>query len=657
MSEVRAKTYQFRDFELDTGEWVLRRGGEIVPVTPKALQALALLVSSSGRVVARKDLIEALWPDTFVEDSNLTVTISMLRKALGENDNGNRFVETVAKRGYRFLPQVISNGHPGVADRFSAMEIIRLTHDGHILDMAISPDARSIAYVLIEAGEYSLWIEDLESREKRQLLSPDPALCWGMCFTHDGKSLYYISTPPNRTISVLFRLPTSGGMPTQLSVNIDSPVALSPDGLQIAFVRSFPGQHLDVVVLANADGSSEKVISSRRHPDKFSFAAPSWSPDSKLIALGASRGSEAECAVLGVPCEGGEPVVLSEWRWRVTAALAWKDETIYVSAMALNSNSFQIWRLAPGGEAQRITNDPNNYEELSLAEESQTLLTMQTEVRANLWIMRSAAQGIVDRQIPSRRITSGRTEGFAGLAVGAGRIVYALTESQQPDLWSVNLDGSDRQRLTDSVAFLPSVARNDGTIAFVSPEGGTHHIWCMNNTGGNKRQLTHGGGESFPSISTDGKWVVYASLSVDRNTLWKVSLDGGAPVQITHSGLCIKPVVSPDGQKLACVYRTDEADEWKIALVSIVEGRVFQTFALPYPYNQVIRWSPDGSALNFVSKRDGASNIWQQSLEGSLAVQITNFTEDLIYYYDWSNDDLVVSRGTKLRDIVLIRNF
>jgi Tol biopolymer transport system component len=204
---------------------------------------------------------------------------------------------------------------------------------------------------------------------------------------------------------------------------------------------------------------------------------------------------------------------------------------------------------------------------------------------------------------------------------------------------------------------LPSVARNGGTIAFVSQEGGTRHIWCMNNTGGNKRQLTHGGGESFPSISTDGKWVVYTSLSVDRNTLWKVSLDGGAPVQITHSGLCLKPVVSPDGQKLACVYRTDEADEWKIALVSIVEGRVLQTFALPYPYNQVIRWSPDGRALNFVSKRDGASNIWQQSLDGSLPVQITNFTEDLIYYYDWSNNDLVVSRGTKLRDIVLIRNF
>ena len=84
---------------------------------------------------------------------------------------------------------------------------------------------------------------------------------------------------------------------------------------------------------------------------------------------------------------------------------------------------------------------------------------------------------------------------------------------------------------------------------------------------------------------------------------------------------------------------------------------VLQTFALPYPYNQVIRWSPDGSALNFVSKRDGASTIWQQSLDGSLPVQITNFTEDLIYYYDWADDDLVVSRGTKLRDIVLIRNF
>ena len=91
--------YQFGEFELETTELVLRRKGVIVSLTPKALQVLVLLVRSSGRVVSRKHMLEALWPDSFVEDSNLTVAISMLRKALGETENGSRLIETVAKRG------------------------------------------------------------------------------------------------------------------------------------------------------------------------------------------------------------------------------------------------------------------------------------------------------------------------------------------------------------------------------------------------------------------------------------------------------------------------------------------------------------------------------------------------------------------------------
>jgi Tol biopolymer transport system component len=182
----------------------------------------------------------------------------------------------------------------------------------------------------------------------------------------------------------------------------------------------------------------------------------------------------------------------------------------------------------------------------------------------------------------------------------------------------------------------------------------------MAEDGGNKRQLTDGGGESFPSITRDGRWVVYTSQSEERNSLWKVSTDGGEAVQLTHDSLCIKPVVSPDGTRIVCVYRTDEADKWKIAVLPVEGGEPLDVFALPYPYNQVLRWSADGQSLTFLEKRDGVHNIWRQRLDGAAPIQITNFTEDLIYNYDWLSDDdshLIVSRGLKTRDIVLIRNF
>lgn len=671
MSALSGGKYEFGQFELDSTEVVLRRNGEIVPLTPKPLQALILLIQNCGRVVSRKEMIEQLWRDAFVEESNLTVAISMARKALGESENGNRFIETVAKRGYRFVPEVKFTGNslPERA-RFEGMQITRLTHDGYIMDVAISPDARLLAYVLIETGRQSLWIQQLESGEKWTLSAPDPALCWGLKFSPDGRSLFFITTQPNSTISVLYRVLLHGGPAQKLVVNIDAGIALSPDGREVAFVRSFPGQHRDALVLAKADGSSEREIASRQHPDKFSFAAASWSPDGKLIALGASRYNGLECAILGVPPSGAKPLELSRWEWKAMCAVAWSADggSLHFSAMALNSNSFQIWRLTyPDRQAQRVTNDPNNYEEISLAGGSQTLVTMQTDVRANLWLATSLdskpapgkANGAAAAPL-TRRITTGRTEGFHGLTVSRGRIVFALTEHQQPDLWRVNADGSDRKRLTTGGGFLPAFSRDGRSISYVSAQGGTHHIWCMDADGGNKKQLTDGGGESFPSITRDGKWVVYTSQSKARNSLWKVSTHSGGAVQLTHDSLCIKPVISPDGTRIACAYRTDEADKWKIAVLPIDGGPPLDFFALPNPYNQILRWSADGQALTFLEKRDGVHNIWLQRLDGAAPAQITNFTEDLIYNYDWLSDDdaqLIVSRGLKTRDIVLIRNF
>jgi len=648
--------YDFDDFQLDTSERVLRQSGEILPLPPKALQALELLVRNAGRVVSRTAMVEALWPDSFVEESNLTVTISLLRRALGDNENETIFIETVPKRGYRFVPPVrISSSARSNRLNFSSMHIIRLTHNGHVLDVAISPDARLLAYVPIEAGEYSLWLWDLASDDKRQLLPPSSALCWGLRFTHDQKDLFYITTPPNSTISVLHRLFLSSGASQKLVVNLDAPIALSPDGLQIAFVRCYPGQHRDVLIVANVDGSDERELAVRAHPDKFCFSAASWSPDGKLIALGASRNNELEFAVLGVPLDGGALVELSQWDWKDMRAVEWSEDGsgLYFSATAIRSNSLQIWRLSCiDGEKQRITNDPNNYEQISVAERAEALVTMQKEPQANIWI--APANGA------ARRITSGRTEGFDGLAVvAARRIVYASTENQQSDLWSINADGSDGRKLTYDSGFFPSASRDGRLVAYVSSQGSTLHVWCMLADGSNKKQLTKGAGESHPSISPDGSWIVYTPLGEGRNTLWKVSAAGGSPLQLTRDSMAIKPVVSPDGTRIACVYRPDEADRWKIAVLSSNGGTPLVSFALPYPFNQVIHWTLDSKALIYVDRREGVHNLWRQPLDGAAPTQITNFTEDAIFYYDWLGNEgqLVVSRGARTSDIVLIKNF
>ncbi len=100
--------YQFDLFRLDTSKRLLWRENEPVQLAPKAFDTLVCLLQNSGQVVERETLMQTLWPDTFVEDTNLTVNISSLRKALGEQSDEHRFIVTVPRRGYCFVAPVTS---------------------------------------------------------------------------------------------------------------------------------------------------------------------------------------------------------------------------------------------------------------------------------------------------------------------------------------------------------------------------------------------------------------------------------------------------------------------------------------------------------------------------------------------------------------------
>jgi DNA-binding winged helix-turn-helix (wHTH) protein/TolB-like protein/Flp pilus assembly protein TadD len=103
MAQQDNHSYEFGRFRLKPAERVLLREGEPVPLTPKVFDILVTLVEHGGHVVAKDDLMKRVWPNTFVEEGNLTQNISLLRKALGESSGGVQFIETVPRRGYRFV--------------------------------------------------------------------------------------------------------------------------------------------------------------------------------------------------------------------------------------------------------------------------------------------------------------------------------------------------------------------------------------------------------------------------------------------------------------------------------------------------------------------------------------------------------------------------
>ncbi|MEN3330693.1 MAG: hypothetical protein V7641_58 [Blastocatellia bacterium] len=111
MTMPSPQIYEFGRFRLDAAERTLRRAGEAVPLTPKVFGILLALVEHSPRIVEKDELMRQVWPDSFVEEGNLTQNISLLRKALGETSDGKPYIETVARRGYRFVADVTKSGN------------------------------------------------------------------------------------------------------------------------------------------------------------------------------------------------------------------------------------------------------------------------------------------------------------------------------------------------------------------------------------------------------------------------------------------------------------------------------------------------------------------------------------------------------------------
>lgn len=535
------------------------------------------------------------------------------------------------------------------------MQTIRPGNFGNVLDATISPDGNLIAFVSRNSGRYSLRIRRTDTNAETQLIPESEALCWGLRFSYDGNQVYYLITEKNSTISVLYRLDTNGGVPAKLSVNVDTPIALSPDGVRYAFCRRHPTQRKDALIVADADGAGEKEIAIRQHPDTFALTSAAWSPDGKFIVLGATTTSEDSFKLVGVSVSDGRLNELSPHEWTATRGFAWSrnGKNLFFIAGDHETPGLELWRLPyPGGEAVRLTNDPVNYEEISLTRDGKTMVAMQVGRPSNLW-----ATSLPDRS--SEQLLSGDGKELAGIQLLSGnRFAYTAIEKGLSNIWSADLGGGNPKQLTSAGASHPAASPDGEYLVFAGLREQTRHLWRLALKDGQLQQLTNGAGEDFPSFTPDGKWIVYTSLSADRYTLWRVPLFGGEVTQLTREGLATQPSVSPDGRLIACAYRTDSTTPWKIALVPSTGGTPTKTLSIPYAINQIIRWSPDSTSIFYLDSPKGVSNVWRLPLTGGPAEPLTHFSAESIFGYQISLDgkQLISARGTITRQVVIFTN-
>jgi eukaryotic-like serine/threonine-protein kinase len=539
---------------------------------------------------------------------------------------------------------------------FQSVTIVKLTNNGHVGAAAISPDGKYVAYNVREGDQQSIWILHVATRSNTQIVSLSD-VSFGPTFSSDSNYIYYNSSA-NNSPTALYQVPVLGGTPKKIIANIDTPISFGPGDQQFAFMRIT--KEAIQLIIANNDGTNERVLSSTPPEGDHFSGPPAWSPDGRLIACSYSIGASHKTLV-GVSVSDGKMKPLTSRRWIHVDRVAWLADGSGLISNVVEQNqpgqtSGQIWYVSyPDGGARRISNDTNNYGigSLSITNDSIKIVSLQFEAFSNIFIAPA------DDITRSRQITAGtgrRDEIFSMCWTPDGRLIYASIMSGHPQLWIMNADGSGNKNLADSTGDGFATVSPDGRyIVLTSDRSGVLSIWRMDIDGDNPKQLTTSGPDRSAQVSPDGRWVIYDRGFLGNRNLWRVSIDGGTPTRVTD-----KPsqyaAISPDGKLIACEYRENDNSPRRIAIIPFEGGSPVKLFDTSEPIDLPLHWSADGGAIIYATVRGAASKLWSQPLDGGPPKQLADFNPDQLFSFALSRDgrQLAFARGAVARDIILI---
>src|SRR5688572_2172196 len=254
MANYGPQPVEFGPFSLDRVERVLRRQGQPVPLRPKDFDMLLVLVENNGRIVEKEELLKQVWPDTFVEEANLSHHIFTLRKALGDGDEEARYIETIPRRGYRFVAPV--TGASEAASISEPVQSDRPTRSRHWQNAVIAAVLVGVAGAAVYGG----WLLDPKA-----------------------------SAPVTRSVITL-------GHGDVFTRGPGTVLALSPDGTQLVYIAN------DRLYVRALERLEAEAIPGIERPGLASARVPFFSPDGRWIGFWEQR------LLKKVAISGGAPV-------------------------------------------------------------------------------------------------------------------------------------------------------------------------------------------------------------------------------------------------------------------------------------------------------------------------------------------------------------
>ena len=699
MSLAEKEFYRFGEFTVDAAQKVLVQSGKPVPIAPKVFDTLLILVMSSGRIVEKEELMSRLWPDTFVEESNLTFNIKELRKALGDSARQPRFIETVAKRGYRFIAALdeqtneITTTPPAAKTRTrsgsyrtyifavitvlvtgsvagalwmafhqstaSAMSAPLLSTPfrsekfatGGVIRTVITPDGRYVAYTAETSGKEALWLRQLDTSENIQIVPPSNHQYLSLAISHDGNALYFVRKPlTNPSISALYRVMTFGGIPVKLIDWLEGPVSLSPDDRQIAFLRcKYEEQDYCSLLLADSDGKNERKLLTRPRP--FRLSASQFAPDGRSIAFASGESSNAgrDFRLMSYDLATGVEKQIATQTFFDIWNLRWLPDgkSLLITAKESHDGRLKIYYVSSvTGETRPITRDATDYINLSLDRAADKMIATELINTFHLYL------GKIDDVSHPVSLAVAKS----GVSIARdGKLFY---EGNDGDIWTINREGGEQRQLTNNVSsdFSPLASPDGRYVFFTSNRSGSSQVWRMNSDSTNQLQITRNEG-GYPVFATsDSRWLYF--LSGLHRTLWRVSTEGGEETQVS-TGETLNPAFSPDGKYFAYFFRNQADLRLKIAVDDIETKSRVKTFSLSNDTfaDGRIAWLSDNKSFYYITMNRSQSMLWYQSLDSnSTAKHLADLGGEEVSSFMLAPDDktFALIRGKWIHEAVLI---
>ncbi len=600
MENLNRHLYSFGTYSVDVAERQLLRAGDCVALPPKVFDTLLVLVENRGRILEKDVLMNKIWPDSFVEESSLAQYIFQLRKALGDDASEHRFIETIPKRGYRFIASVqeefcplplYANGSavmtveslPLVTSLIAAQETapspvsanpalktlihrptsppislpnkLRLLNLGWAAMMSVTVLASLIVGGIWLTRNYAETLTPPTPVQITKLTSTGRAIA--PAISPDGKYVTYIADDLGKQSLWLRQTETLSNVQILPPADVSfQGLTFSPDGNYLYYVIYKMPKHIGVLYrVPILGGTSQKVV-------EDVDTAITFAPDGQRFAFVRQYPATLETAVVIAHTDGSHEQKLATRKSPKTFSmdgLSWSPNGELIAVASGNTGasgpSMQLvgLRLKDGGEECLSVTAWGNLKQVVWRKDGRGLMAIGWQQSAA--VMANQIWYIPYPDGEPRRVTNDLIN-YSGLSIAADTGKVVTTQSTKVSrLWLVPENKTEQATQTASVGidnFSEKLGLNwlsDQKLIYGSRASGNADLWLMDADGNNQKQLTVDTTlEGQPTVTADGRFIAFLSNRAGTYNIWRMNADGSHLQRLTNGPWENTPSFSPDGK-------------------------------------------------------------------------------------------------------------